>query len=176
MENRKAIRALTAIVVLALLPSVLLAQNPAKKSLEGVWKITESIVTGEDSSSNSHPQPSLIIFSQKHYTMMLVPGNKPRALFKDTNPTDEERLSAFDPFIANGGTYEVAGSTLTIRPVVAKNPNFMAGGSLKYQFRVEGNTLWLTSKFTDLNFRVGDKVVPASTSPGENRLKLVRVE
>jgi hypothetical protein len=176
MENRKTMRALVALVVLALFPAMLLAQNPAKKSLEGVWKIVESVVTGADSSRNSNPQPSLIIFGQTHYSAVGVPGDKPRKLFKGINPTDEEKLSAFDPFIANAGTYEVAGSALTVHPVVAKNPNFMAGGYLKYQFRVDGNTLWLTSKATDLYFRVGDKVVPASTSSGETRLKLVRVE
>jgi hypothetical protein len=42
---------------------------------------------------------------------------------------------------------------------------------------VDGNTLWLTSKSTDLNIRVGDRVVPVS--PGtvsETRRKLIRVE
>ena len=176
MENRKTIRALKAIVVLALFPALLLAQNPAKKSLEGVWKIAESEVMGKDTTRISNPQPSLIMFSQKHYSMMLVPGDKPRTLFKGINPTDEEKLSAFDSFIANEGTYEVAGSTLTVHPVVAKVPNFMAGGSAKYQFRIDSNTLWLTSKSTDLNFRIGDKVVPSSAPPSETKLKLVRVE
>lgn len=177
MKNRKTMRALKAIVVLALFPAILLAQNPAKKSLEGAWKIAESEFMGADTSRISNPQPSLIIFGQKHYSMMLVPGDKPRTLFKGINPTDVEKLSAFDSFIANAGTYEVAGSTLTVHPMVAKVPNFMAGGFSKYQFRIDGNTLWLTSKSTDLNFRIGDKVVPAPMpSPGEMRLKLVRVE
>jgi len=175
MENRKAMRALKTIVVLALFPAMLLSQNPAKNSLEGAWKITESVVVGKDTSRISNPA-SLIIFGQKHYSIMLVPEDKPRPLFNDVNPTDAEKLSAFDSFIANAGTYKVSGPTLTVHPMVAKVPNFMAGGFLKYQFRIDGNTLWLTSKSTDLHFRIGDKVVPVSTSPGENRLKLVRVE
>ena len=176
MKNQKAVRALTTIVVLALFPAVLLAQGSAKNPLEGTWKITESVVMGKDTSRTSNPQPSMVIFSQKHYSMMLVPGDKPRTLFKESNPTDKEKLEAFDSFIANSGTYEVAGSTITVHPVVAKVPNFMAGGSAKYQFRIEGNTLWLNLKSADLNFRVGDKIVPASGTQSENRLKLVRME
>jgi hypothetical protein len=38
----------------------------------------------------------------------------------------------------------VSGSTIVTRPIVAKTPNFMAGGSLSYTYRVEGDTLWLT--------------------------------
>jgi hypothetical protein len=176
MENRKTMRALKAIVALALFPAILLAQNPAKKSLEGVWKIAESEFMGADTSKISNPQPSLIIFGPKYYSMMMVPGEKPRALFKGLNPTNEEKISAFDSFFAQSGTYDVAGSVLTVHPVVAKNPNYMSGGFIKYQFRLDGNTLWLTSKSTDLNFRIGDKVVSSTAPPSESRVKLVRVE
>jgi len=107
---------------------------------------------------------------------MYVPGNKPRALYKAQEPTNEEKISAFDSLIANTGTYEISGSTLTIHPIVARNPNFMAGGSDKYQFRIEGTTLTLTEKSTDLNVRIGNRVVPASGPASETRLKLVRME
>jgi hypothetical protein len=82
---------------------------------------------------------------------MYVPGDEPRELFSGDapvlgtlEPTDAEVLTAFGSFIANSGTYEVSGSTITTRPTVAKTPNFMAGGSLSYTYRVEGDTLWLT--------------------------------
>jgi hypothetical protein len=41
------------------------------------------------------------------------------------------------------GTYEIKGSTLTIRPIVAKNVNLMKSSYVQ-EFKLEGpNTLWL---------------------------------
>lgn len=96
---------------------------------------------------------------------------------KAETETDAEKIAAYDSFIANSGTYEVSGSTLTVRPAVARNPNYMAGGFGKYQFKFEGsNTLYLTSKANDVNFRIGQRVVPSSAPASETRLKLTRVE
>ncbi len=169
-------RTLKALITLIAFSTVLAAQTAPKKPLEGVWKVVESVVTGANASTNTNPQPSLFIFTKTHYSMMSVSGNQPRALFKAEQPTNQEKVPAFDSFVANTGTYEVMGSTLTIRPIVARYPNFMAGGFDKYQFRIEGNTLWLTDKSTDLNYRIGERVVPSSAPVSETRLKLVRVE
>jgi hypothetical protein len=156
--------------------SFLSAQGTARQPLEGVWKVTEIVVTGADAATVSSPQPSQFIFAKTHYSMMYVPGNKPRSLSKAENATDAEKLGAYDSFVANTGTYEVTGSTLTIRPIVARNPNFMAGGFDKYQFRINGNALLLTEKSADLNLRVGQGVAPSKAPISETRLTLVRVE
>ena len=50
-------------------------------------------------------------------------------------------MDVFGRILANSGTYEVSGSTFTTRPMVAKNPNFMSGGSLTYTFEIDGDTL-----------------------------------
>jgi hypothetical protein len=128
------------------------AKVPVYPSLEGAWRITEIAFTSPDTSyAISDPQPSLHLFLKRHYSEMLVPGDEPRALFSgdqpvlgSAEPTDAEKLAAFDSFIANSGTYEVSGSTLTIRPIVAKTPNFMAGESLTFTYQVEADTLRLT--------------------------------
>ncbi len=39
------------------------------------------------------------------------------------------------------GTYEVTGSTVTVRAIVAKNPN-NEGRTWTYTYRIEGDTLW----------------------------------
>jgi len=169
-------RILRALFLAVLTVSLASAQSGTKKPIEGVWKVTEIVITGANASNSANVQPSLFIFSQQHYSLMYVPGNKPRALYKAQEPTNEEKISAFDSLIANTGTYEISGSTLTIHPIVARNPNFMAGGSDKYQFRIEGTTLTLTEKSTDLNVRIGNRVVPASGPANETRLKLVRME
>ncbi len=169
-------RTLKALILLLLFSAVLSAQSTAKKPIEGVWKVVEIVVTGAGASTSSSPQPSLLILTQGHYSQIGVLGDKARALYKAEEPTDAEKLAAFDSFFANAGTYEVSGSTLTIHPMVARNPNFMAGGFEKYQYRLEGNNLWLTDKSSDLSYRIGPKVVPSSAPASETRTKYVRVE
>ena len=169
-------RLLKGLTLMVLCTTIVSAQSSTKKSIEGVWKMTEIVVTGEDALNVPNPQPGLIIFTQKHYSVMWVPGNQPRSLFKGENPTNEEKIAAYDSFVANSGTYEVAEGTLTLHPMVARSPNFMAGGVSKNQLRIEGTTLWLTQKNTDLSLRIGDRVAPSSGSASETRLKLSRVE
>lgn len=170
------VRTLASVMVLMLLSMGAAAQSAAKKPVEGAWKVVEVVVTGANASSNPSPQPNLYIFTQSHYSMMSVPGTQARTLFKAVPPTTDEKIPAFDSFVGNTGTYELAGSVLTVRAIVARYPNYMAGGYSKYQVRVEGNTLWLTQKSTDVYSRVGDKVVASSGAASETRLKLVRLE
>ena len=127
------------------------AEEPVmQETLEGAWKITEESFESPDASwTDTSPQPSLHIFAKQHYSIMLVPSgpdgrSQPRKLFSDDERTDAEKIAAFDSFIANSGTYEVSDSSLTTRPIVAKNPNFMSGGSLTYIYQIEGDTLQLT--------------------------------
>ena len=61
------------------------------------------------------------------------------------NPTDEEKVASWETFIANSGSYEATGSTLTTRPMVAKSANLMAGGGpLTMTYEVVGDTLYVT--------------------------------
>ena len=122
------------------LTGVVLAQN----GLEGVWQIEEAtIVGGENEGTNSDPQPNLYIFTGQYYSTVIVPGDSPRQQLSDEN-TDEERLAAYDNFVANAGTYEVSGSTLTILASVAKNPAAMMGGEgFTYQYSLDGDSLTL---------------------------------
>jgi hypothetical protein len=91
-------------------------------------------------------------------------------------PTDAEKIAAFDAFTASSGTYELTGTVLTIRPVVAKHPNFMAGGSEQYEVSVEGDILWLMAELTDITMRVGDRIVPLPGPEIQSRRKLIRLE
>ena len=163
-------------ILLLLFSAVLSAQSTAKKPIEGVWKVVEIVVTGAGASTSSNPQPSLLILTQGHYSQVGVLGDKARTLYKAEEPTNAEKVAAFDSFFGNAGTYEVSGSTLTIHPIVARNPNFMAGGFEKYQFRLDGNNLWLTDKSSDTSYRIGPRVVPSSAPASETRTKYVRVE
>jgi hypothetical protein len=163
-------------VLLAVVPAVVGAADAARKPMEGAWKVVEVVVTGDRAENTPNAQPGLFIFGQKHYSMMWVRGGKARAPYAGEVPTNEEKIAAFESFTANTGTYDVSGSTLTIHPMVARSPNFMGGASSRYQFRVAGDSLWLTEKSADMRYRIGGKVVPPTRPPSETRLKLARLE
>ncbi len=171
----------TAPIALAALAAILLTAcergeraEHSESPLEGAWSIASIHVTGPDSAASTTVQPSLYLFGDKHYSMMRVTGNQPRALAAADSVTDAEKLAAYDSFIANSGTYEVADSTLTIHPVVARSPNFMAGGSDKYHFRVSGDTLWLSNTGADLRAMVAGKLVGGTGTPSATMLVLAR--
>jgi hypothetical protein len=142
--------------------------------LEGAWSITSIRVTGPDSAANATVQPSLYLFGDKHYSMMRVTGNQPRTLAATDSDTDAEKLASYNSFIANTGTYEVADSTLTIHPVVARSPNYMSGGSDIYHFRVGGDTLWLSNTGADIRTMIGGQLVGPTGTPSATTLVLVR--
>jgi len=147
----------------------------AASPVEGAWRVAEVTVTGANPSTTVDP-PSMFIFVKTHYTMMRVIGSQPRAAFKAVNPTTEEKIAAYDSFIANAGTYELSGTTLTVRPVVSKHPNFMGGGFDTYEVRSEGDTLWLTGKSTNIRYRIGDGLASDPDPADETTLRLVRIQ
>ena len=51
----------------------------------------------------------------------------------------------YDTIIVNSGIYEVNGSELTLRPIVAKTPEY-AGGSSTMEFRIDGDILTTTTR------------------------------
>jgi hypothetical protein len=98
-----------------------------------------------------------MIFTDTYYAGMQVRGFEPRPLLS-TQPTDEERGRVFTPFTANAGTYQLRDSTLTMAPVVSKNPAVMAGEPSTDRVRVVADTIWFIS------------------ASGETRTKWVRIE
>lgn len=72
----------------------------------------------------------------------------PRAPAKLTDAEKMTRYEAWAQFTANAGTYEVSGSTLTTRPIVAKNPSVMGQPSTQ-EFKIAGKTLTLIQKSAD---------------------------
>lgn len=120
-------------------------QSKGRTALTGAWKVVE--VTAADGKKNTKVQPSLYLFTDKHYSIMSVPGDKPRAVAKDEQKiTDAEKIAAYDSFIANSGTYEITGATFTTHVIVARGPNFMVNGTQTYDFKVEGKTLTISLK------------------------------
>lgn len=135
---------LVGVVALLLCPVAASAQ-----SLVGAWTLEERVVTGgPDAGTIKISQPTLQLFTGTHFSRMYVwPGDKPRPRLSDS-PSDAELLSALQTTRAHSGTYQFSGSTLTIDRTLANHPN-VAGTSATYQVRLEGNSLWLTSKSAD---------------------------
>ena len=120
------------------------------QSLQGAWKPVEVVITGGPNAGRhtTDVQPGLIIFTQRHYSTMFVQGFSPRPRLSD-NPTDEELGRVFRPFTANAGMYELKDSTLTFTPIVAKHPGVMAGITLNFQIRLQGDSLWFITRSPD---------------------------
>ena len=147
------------------------AKPSTSQTIQGVWKVTELVRTGANATKNSNPQPSLYIFTARHYSTIAVNGTNARAPvpeFKNPDkPTDAEKVAMYDmwePVAANSGTYEINGTTLTRRPLVARNVGVMtASFSRSEEFSLQGNTLVLTLKSA------------AGQPASETRLTLTRV-
>jgi hypothetical protein len=102
----------------------------AGPSLEGVWRGTISVTTGANASSNPKRLPNVIIYTKRHYSVLSQDASvplQPRQAIdppKDANSlTVAEKLARYElwlPVIATSGEYELNGTMLTHRPVIAK--------------------------------------------------------
>ncbi len=160
----------TALLTLLLLIPGLAFSQGSTAPIDGVWKIAEVVTTGANPATNTSPQPSVIIFARGHYSWLSVGGTSPRkqsaAAATPGKLTDADKVARYEewnPFTANTGTFEIKGSTLTRRTLVAKNVGVMSSTTPNAQeFTLEGDTLWLTG--------------PAPGDPkSQTRFKLTRV-
>lgn len=120
--------------------------------ITGAWvKIGE---WGTDASGQvwrtENVQPSLYLFQDGYYSIAYVSGDEARPLFGTQADrealTSEEAASVWMPYISNSGTYEITPSSFTVRPMVALWPDYMAGGSRVYAYRVEEGMLHLSTQ------------------------------
>jgi hypothetical protein len=145
-----------------------------KRPVEGVWKIIEVVAPSSNpaekgaTTTDSNPQPSLVIFTRGYFSQLSVMGGQPRPAVEPAkdpqNLTDAEKIARFEqwrPFSATAGTYEIKGTTLSMRVMVAKSVQVMTSQTpLEWTLKLEGtNTLWLIGK-----------------SATEPRFKLTRLE
>lgn len=135
---KRAVSCLGVVIVFGIV-SMALAQQP-KKNLRGTWKVVE--VNGGPEGTNKSPQPGLFMFTDRYYSAMRVTGTKPRPKFaSNTVATDAEKLASYDGFFAQAGTYDVSGTTVTTRPLVAKAEFPMTGPPSKAEVKIDGDTL-----------------------------------
>lgn len=141
MLKRQALFAILATGALSL--TAYAAPADSTSPLVGVWTADQVRTAG---AVNDRPQPSLYIFTRKHYSIVRVVAEKPREIVDPGKATAATlRATYVDGFIANAGTYRTSGSTLTIWPTVAKSPEVMrSGASLEYRYEIRDGALFLT--------------------------------
>ena len=130
-------------------------------SIQGVWRpvartIPSTTAPGDRSDPFAHVpagtqtslQPGLLIFTAGHYSRVTDTAVQPRPTAAEAvpgKPTLAELQARWGPFQANAGTYTLEGSTLTLRPLVAKNPGDQREGSFaRISVKLEATRLWLT--------------------------------
>lgn len=156
--------------VLCLLIALFLTASAAAqtKSIQGVWKLDEQTTTGPNAEKKVFSQPSMYLFTKKHYSIIYVSSDAPRAVIADLGAAnaDELRNIFVNSFIANAGTYDYKGGKLTMHVMVAKSPSFMQPDTwVSSAAKMNGNTMTLTTE-------------SSNTGPAANptTLKLTRVE
>jgi hypothetical protein len=126
------------------------AQLPWQGSLRGAWKvITMSLSSSDRTTTTDSPQPALVLFTDKHYSIMYVEGDQPRKAFADPlRPTDAEKLEAYDTFVGHSGSYTVTDSLISMQVVISKSPNLMGSDLgrtfMRFAHEFKGDTLRLT--------------------------------
>lgn len=87
--------------------------STANAGIVGVWKIAEVRTTGANARTITNPQPSVRIFTRRHFSVTEVNSDKPRPELPTANATDAQLAAAFGPFTARAGTYEIKGNEIS---------------------------------------------------------------
>jgi hypothetical protein len=158
---------IVSILTVAVLASTGIAGQPKPASLQGVWRAVEVTLTGPNARTMTNLQPNLTVVSARHYARVEVQSEGPRPIVADVaKATADELRAVWGPFVAEAGTYELTGETLTMRPIAAKNPAAMVSGAvIVYACKRDGNTITLTQQRN----QNGPFANPAT-------IKLIRVE
>jgi len=127
------------------------AKPSTSQSLKGVWKATAIEVTGANASVNANRQPSLVIYTDKYFSVITLDGSvplPPRSQLtapKDPNHlTDAEKLARYEawlPVLAQSGTYTVKGNILVQHRLISKDPASMNTEGGPIEFKIEGDKM-----------------------------------
>jgi hypothetical protein len=141
--------------------------------LEGAWLVVDvRFGSGGAETDATKAQPGQFIFTPTRYSAVWVTQSEPRPLSASRfQPTQDEMVAHYRSVAANSGAYEVSGARLTIRPIVAKLPDFVRG-HLTYEFRITGDTLFLEA----IDEKTADGIAPPNYEATREKLKLVRIE
>ena len=74
---------------------------------------------------------------------MAINRDTPRPQLPE-NPTDAQLVEAYEPFMANVGTYEINGDTITFNYLISKHPNSNPDNLMTSEYKIEGDNLFTT--------------------------------
>ena len=136
---------LAGVFIAIMLGSSAMAQK--KSSVEGVWRLDEITADGK---TKQMTQPSMYLFTKKHYSIIYVSSDAPRPILADlAKATADELRSVFgSSFVANAGAYEITkDGKISFWPKVAKSPLYMKDGNYSVStFKITGNTMTIISE------------------------------
>lgn len=121
------------------------SQTPSASALHGAWRVVSTTDTG---SVNDAPQPGIFMFTESHYSMVLVLGRQPRPDVGDlATASHGELVAAFGPaFNAQAGTYRLGSGAIEMTAEVAKSPRVMRSRTpVMYRLAFDGNDILLTT-------------------------------
>jgi hypothetical protein len=119
-------------------------------SLQGAWQTSKIAIGGSSPRTITVPQPGpyITLFTAKHYSRTEIQSESPRPLLPDpSKATADELRTVWGPVVAEAGTYEVSGDTITMHPLASKSPAAMASGAfIICSFKLEGQTLTIVQQ------------------------------
>lgn len=123
----------------------------AAQKVAGAWRLDEIKTTGTDGKPIRFSQPNMYLFTKGHFSIIRIEGDKSRSTDDWQTMSRDQVIDTFiKQFTASGGTYEMKGSTLTMKTTIAKSPGFMARANwISYTVAIKGSTMTLTATATN---------------------------
>ena len=96
-------------------------------SIKGCWEIIDQKFTSGDSMKTSIPYRSVIIFTDKFYSITFASVDRPSwpTMAEGEKASYENLENAYQHFTSNAGRYEIKGDSIIYSITVAKSPNYM---------------------------------------------------
>lgn len=134
--------------IIVLFIALVFSASAIGQKVEGVWSLTEITTTGDKGTTRQMTQPSMYLFTKKHYSIIYVSSSDPRADMDLAAATADDLRNIFvNSFVANAGTYEIKAGKITMHPMVAKAPSFMKAGTFTTSsVKIDGNMMTLVSE------------------------------
>ena len=138
-------------IVLGISLILVLSGVAAAQNVAGAWRLDEIKTTGTDVKSGQFSQPNMYLFTKGHFSIIRIEGDKSRSTDDWGTMTREQVIDTYiKQFAARGGTYEMKGSTLTMKTTIAKSPGFMARANwISHTVKIDGQTMTLTGTATN---------------------------
>jgi hypothetical protein len=120
-------------------------EPPAPNPFVGAWLIDQTTVTESNGRTtvNDAPATGVFVFTERHYSIMFVPGPERTPCNFDRDHASAACLSAYDNFSADAGAYEFDETTLTAQNMIAKIPDVMQA-TADFEWQLDEEALILT--------------------------------